>query len=53
MHQYSLIDLEQTGFMKNRQTQDNVWWALQLIDYVGNNKKESEVISHDAEMAFD
>lgn len=37
--------MHRTGFVKNRQTQDNVWWALQLTDYVGNNKMESVVIS--------
>lgn len=48
-----LIDTDQTGFVKNRQTQDNVRRALHLIDHMRNSDMESAVISLDAEKAFD
>lgn len=48
-----LIDTDQTGFVKHRQTQDNVRRALHLVDHIRNNDIESVVISLDAEKAFD
>lgn len=48
-----LIDPDQTGFVKNRQTQDNVRRALHHIDQMRKSKMKSIVISLDAEKAFD
>ena len=48
-----LIDTDQTGFVKNRQTQDNVRRALFVIDKMSKNNSESLAISLDAEKAFD
>lgn len=48
-----LIDLDQTGFVKNRQTQDNVRRALHLVDNMRHIDEELVVISLDAEKAFD
>lgn len=48
-----LIDTDQTGFIKNRQTQDNVRRALYLIESMSKSKTESLAISLDAEKAFD
>lgn len=48
-----LIDTDQTGFVENRQTQDNVRRALFLIDSMSKNNSKSLVISLDAEKAFD
>lgn len=48
-----LIDPDQTGFVKRRQTQDNVRRALHLVHNMGKSDKESVVISLDAEKAFD
>lgn len=48
-----LIDCDQTGFVKNRQTQDNVQRALHLINQMRSSNRESLAISLDAEKAFD
>lgn len=48
-----LIDEDQTGFLKTRQTQDNVRRALHLLEHMNKNKDESIVLSLDAEKAFD
>lgn len=48
-----LIDPDQTGYVKHRQTQDNVRRALHLIDHIRNSDRESLVTSLDAEKAFD
>lgn len=48
-----LIDTDQTGFVKNRQTQDNVRRTLHLIEHISKNDIESVIISLDAEKAFD
>ncbi len=48
-----LISTDQTGFVKHRQTQDNVRRALYLVDHIKNNNLESVIISLDAEKAFD
>lgn len=49
----NITDNDQTGFLKNRQTQDNVGRALHLIEHMSNNKDKSIVLSLDAEKAFD
>uniref|UniRef100_A0A3B3D4V0 Reverse transcriptase domain-containing protein n=1 Tax=Oryzias melastigma TaxID=30732 RepID=A0A3B3D4V0_ORYME len=46
-----LIDTDQTGFIKNRQTYDNIRRALHVIDMMKSQK--SVAISLDAEKAFD
>lgn len=46
-----LTDTDQSGFVRNRQTHDNVRRALHLFDKMKN--KESIAISLDAEKAFD
>lgn len=48
-----LIDTDQTGFVQNRQSHDNVRRALHLIDHMTNSNIESIAISLDAEKAFD
>lgn len=48
-----LIDHDQTGFIKYRQTQDNVRRALYLIHIMSQNQFESVAMSLDAEKAFD
>lgn len=48
-----LIDTDQAGFIKNRQTQDNVRRALYLVENMNKNKSKSLAISLDAEKAFD
>lgn len=48
-----LIDTDQAGFVKGRQTQDNVRRALHLIDVMSHSNMQSVVISLDAEKAFD
>lgn len=45
-----LIDTDQTGFVKNRQTHDNVRWALHLFNHMKSVK--SVALSLDAEKAF-
>lgn len=46
-----LIDTDQTGFVKNRQTHDNIRRTLHQTNYMKNI--ESIVLSLDAEKAFD
>uniref|UniRef100_A0A3B1IMJ8 Reverse transcriptase domain-containing protein n=1 Tax=Astyanax mexicanus TaxID=7994 RepID=A0A3B1IMJ8_ASTMX len=48
-----LIDTDQTGFVKNRHTQDNVRRTLYLIEHMKNSHTDSLVLSLDAEEAFD
>lgn len=46
-----LIDTDQTGFVKNRQTHDNIRRAFKLVNHM--KYKETVVLSLDAEKAFD
>ena len=48
-----LIDTDQTGFVKNRRTQDNVRRAIHLVDIMSRSNRRSLIISFDAEKAFD
>ena len=48
-----LIDTDQTGFVKNRRTQDNVRRAVHLMDIMSRSNTKSLAISFDAEKAFD
>uniref|UniRef100_A0A672HPP6 Reverse transcriptase domain-containing protein n=1 Tax=Salarias fasciatus TaxID=181472 RepID=A0A672HPP6_SALFA len=48
-----LIDEDQTGFLKNRQTQDNIMRALHLVEQINKRKISSVVLSLDAQKAFD
>lgn len=44
-----LINLDQTGFIKQRETQDNIRRLLQIIRHVTENNVESTLISLDAQ----
>ena len=48
----SLIDEDQTGFISNRQTHDNIRRALNIIDQISTGRSRA-VLSLDAEKAFD
>ena len=48
-----LIHLDQTGFIRQRQTQDNIRRSLHIIRHIVENKEEAILIGLDAEKAFD
>lgn len=48
-----IINLDQTGFVKSRQTHDNVRRSLQIIRHINLNKIPAVLLSLDAEKAFD
>lgn len=48
-----LVDLDQTGFIQNRQTQDNIRRALQVMSHVVTENISAMLMSLDAEKAFD
>lgn len=48
-----IIHLDQTGFIKQRQTQDNIRRTLHIIQHITENNTESALISLDAQKAFD
>lgn len=49
----TLIHNDQTGFIQQRQTQDNIRKTLHIMDHIQRNNIEAIVISVDAEKAFD
>uniref|UniRef100_A0A669DS28 Reverse transcriptase domain-containing protein n=1 Tax=Oreochromis niloticus TaxID=8128 RepID=A0A669DS28_ORENI len=48
-----LIDLDQTGFVSNRQTQDNLRRTLQVMNHITSENISAMLISLDAQKAFD
>lgn len=48
----NLIHNDQTGFIRERQTQDNIRRTLQIINHIQKNKIAAMVLSIDAEKAF-
>ena len=48
-----LIDEDQSGFVKNRQTQDNIRRTLHIIHKIHKDSTQAALISLDAEKAFD
>lgn len=48
-----LIHKDQTGFVKQRQTQDNIRKTLHIMEHVTKHKMETIILSLDAEKAFD
>lgn len=48
-----LVDLDQTGFIQNRQTQDNLRRALQVMNHIITENMSAVLVSLDAEKAFD
>ena len=48
-----MISLDQTGFIKHRQTHDNIRRTLHIIQHIKEKKLEAAILGMDAEKAFD
>lgn len=48
-----LVDLDQVGFVRDRQTQENIRQVLHVIDHITKENTNALGISLDAEKAFD
>lgn len=48
-----LVDLDQTGFVLNRQTRDNLRRTLQVMSHITSENISAMLVSLDAEKAFD
>lgn len=48
-----LIQNDQTGFISQRQTHDNIRRSLHILNHIQHNKIEAFLISPDSEKAFD
>lgn len=48
-----IIDEDQTGFMRERQTHDNIRKAIHIIEKAQREKRSTVLLSIDAEKAFD
>ena len=48
-----LVDTDQTGFVRDRRTQDNIRQVLHVHDHVTKENNRAAVLSLDAEKAFD
>uniref|UniRef100_A0A0S7ERB2 LIN1 n=1 Tax=Poeciliopsis prolifica TaxID=188132 RepID=A0A0S7ERB2_9TELE len=48
-----IINLDQTGFIKNRRTRDNIRRTLSVINHIKKTDKDSMILGLDAQKAFD
>lgn len=48
-----LINTDQTGFISQRQTHDNIRCTLHMMNHIKKHKMEAALVSLDAEKAFD
>lgn len=48
-----IISLDQTGFIRQRQTQDNIRRTLHVINHIVSNNTTALLVGLDAEKAFD
>lgn len=48
-----IINEDQAGFIKGRQTQDNIRWTLHIIEQFNKQHPSAALVSLDAKKAFD
>lgn len=48
-----IIHNDQTGFIPQRQTHDNIRWSVHIINHIQQNNLEAFLVSLNAEKAFD